>query len=116
MHLIDKAGNDTCPLLSINDIRRLRMVIDYEDGKVMFKDNPDVWHELPTTKKGLMMVPLTKEACDRFHMAIPPPPTPIAKRTRNKQKKKEKAFGCIDGCGNCPQDPVLPSGSSCCPS
>ena len=29
MHLIDKAGNDTCPLLSINDLRRLRMVIDY---------------------------------------------------------------------------------------
>ena len=51
MHLIDKAGNDTCPLLSINDLRRLRMVIDYEEGKVMFKDNPDVWHELPTTKK-----------------------------------------------------------------
>ena len=65
MHLIDKAGNDTCPLLSINDLRRLRMVVDYEEGKVMFKDNPDVWHKLPTTKKGLMMIPLTKEACDR---------------------------------------------------
>ena len=51
MYLIDKAGNDSCPLLSINDLRRLRMVIDYEEGKVMFKDNPDVWHELPTTKK-----------------------------------------------------------------
>ena len=54
MRLIDKVGNDTCPLLSINDLRRLRMVIDYEEGTVMFKDNPDVWHELPTTKKGLI--------------------------------------------------------------
>ena len=42
MHLIDKAGNDTCPLLSIHDMRRLRMVVDYEEGKVMFKDHPDV--------------------------------------------------------------------------
>ena len=33
MHLIDNAGNDTCPLLSINDLRRLRMVVDYEEGK-----------------------------------------------------------------------------------
>ena len=40
MHLIDKEGNDTCPLLSINDIRRLRMVVDYEESKVVFKDSP----------------------------------------------------------------------------
>ena len=33
MHLIDKAGNDTCPLLNINDLHRLRMVVDYEAGK-----------------------------------------------------------------------------------
>ena len=37
------------------------MVIDYEEGKVMFKDKPDVWRALPTIKKGLMMIPLTKE-------------------------------------------------------
>ena len=62
MYLIDKAGNDTCPLLSINDLRRLRMVVDYEEGHVMFKYNPDVWHKLPTSRKGLMMSPVTKEA------------------------------------------------------
>ena len=84
MHLIDKEGNDTCPLLSINDLRRLRMVIDYEEGKVMFKDSPDVWHKLPTTNKGLMMIPLTKEACERFN-TIPPPPKPTTKRIRKKR-------------------------------
>merc|ERR1712197_237540 len=68
MRLIDKVGNDACPLLSINELRRLRMVIDYEEGKVMFKNNQDVWHTLPTTKKGLMMIPLTKEACERYNM------------------------------------------------
>ena len=57
MHLIDRAGNDTCPLLSIHDMRTLRMVVDYEDGEIMFKDNPKVWHQLPT-KKGLMLIPL----------------------------------------------------------
>ena len=57
MRLIDRVGNGTCPLLSINEPRRLRMVIDYEEGHVMFKDNPEVWHKLPTTKKGLMMIP-----------------------------------------------------------
>ena len=64
MHLIDKEGNDTCPLLSINDLRRLRIVVDYEESKIMFKDSPDVWHNLPTTKNRLMMMPLTKEACE----------------------------------------------------
>ena len=105
MHLIDKAGNDTCPLLSINELRRLRMVIDYEEGKVMFKDNPDVWHTLPTTKKGLMMIPLTKEACERYNM-IPPPPQPTGKRGR--KKGKDRAFK-VCGCG---REPGLPSSSS----
>ena len=86
MHLIDRKGNDTCPLLSIHDMRILRMVVDYEDDKVMFKDNPDVWHELPTTKKGLMMVPLTKEACER-HNKTPPPPPPQPSQTATKRKK-----------------------------
>ena len=86
MYLIDKAGNDSCPLLSINDLRRLRMVIDYEEGKVMFKDNPDVRHELPTTQKGLMMIPLTKEACNRHNMSAPPPPRPTGNRNRNKEE------------------------------
>ena len=122
MHLIDKAGNDTCPLLSINDLRRLRMVIVYEEGKVMFKDNPDVWHELPTTKKGLMMIPLTKEACDRLQpqtlfpgcsktdLTTPTPPRPAT--TRNRKKKKDKAFGVIEQRGCEGQDPGLLSGSS----
>ena len=65
------------------------MVIDYEEGKVMFTDNPDVWHELPTTKKGLMMVPLTKEACDRHNMTTPPPPKPTATRNRKNRRRKK---------------------------
>ena len=88
MHLIDKTGNDTCPLLSIHDMRRLRMVVDYEEGKVMFKDNPDVWHALPTTRKGLMMIPLTEEACERLKTEQPPPkPT----HTRPKRARKVKS-------------------------
>ena len=105
MHLIDREGNDTCPLLSINDMKQLRMVVDYEDSKVMFKDEPTVWHPLPTTKKGLMMVPLTKEACERHQMETPPPP-PV--KTQRRKKGKEKAFA-VCGC-ECQRCPGLPSG------
>ena len=52
MHLIDRAGNETSPLFSINDQRRSRMVVDFEENKIMFKDKPDEWHTLPVTKKG----------------------------------------------------------------
>ena len=85
MHLIDRAGNETSPLFSIDDQRRHRMVVDYEENKVMFKDQPDQWHELPVTKKGLMMIPLTKEACD-LHMPShpPPPPEPLPGQVRSK--------------------------------
>ena len=92
MHLIDRKGNDTCPLLSIHDMRILRMVVDYEDGKVMFKDSPDVWHELPTTKKGLMMVPLTKEACERHNKSPPPPQPPQTATKRKKTTQKRRKF------------------------
>ena len=44
------------------------MVVDYEENKVMFKDNPGVWHELPTTggDRGLMRIPLTQEAVEKY--------------------------------------------------
>ena len=95
MHLIDRSGNDTSPLFSIDEMRRLRMVVDYEENKVMFKDNPDVWHTLPTTKKGLMMIPLTKEACER-HAIVPPPPKPTA-QTKQRRRRKEKSLTVV-GC------------------
>ena len=59
-HLIDRSGNETSPLFSIDDQRRHRMVVDYEENKVMFKDKPNEWYTLPTTKKGLRMIPLTR--------------------------------------------------------
>ena len=67
-HLIDKAGNETLPLYPISEMRKTRMVVDYEENKVMFKDNPNVWHELPTTggDRGLMLIPLTKEAVEKY--------------------------------------------------
>ena len=91
MHLIDRKGNETSPLFSIDDQRRHRMVIDYEENKVMFKDRPDQWHTLPTTKKGLMMIPLTKEACEKHKIAPPPSPHPAVRVLKNYKKKKGNA-------------------------
>ena len=67
-HLIDTDGNETLPLYPIPEMRKTRMVVDYEENKVMFKDNPRVWHELPTTggERGLMLIPLTEEAVERY--------------------------------------------------
>ena len=70
-------------------MRILRMVVDYEDDKVMFKDNPDVWHELPTTKKAFMMVPLTKEACERHTKT----PSTAATTTNSNNTEKEQKEG-----------------------
>ena len=49
-------------------MRKPRMVIDYEDNKVMFKDKPNIRHNLPTTggDRGLMLIPLTKEAVEIY--------------------------------------------------
>ena len=66
LHLIDKKGNDTLPLFPISEMRKRKMVIDYENDSVCFKDHPSKWHKLPTTKKGLLLLPLTEEAVDRF--------------------------------------------------
>ena len=91
MHVIDRAGNETSPVFSIDGKRRHRMVVDYEENHVMFKDKPDVWHELPVTKKGLMMLPLTKEACERHALTHPPPPPEPPKdgvRLRSARRRK----------------------------
>ena len=93
MHLIDRDGNETSPLFSIDDKRRHRMVVDFEENKVMFKDNPEEWHTLPTTKEGLLMIPLTQEACER-HGMIPPPPEP-PQQTPKRQRKPKKKVPCF---------------------
>ena len=61
-------GNETLPLDPITEMKKTRMVIDYEENKVMFKDKPNEWHELPTTggERGLMLIPRTQEAVDRY--------------------------------------------------
>ena len=100
MHLIDRNGNETSPLFSIDDQRRHRMVVDYEENKVMFKDRPGEWHTLPTTKKGLLMIPLTKEACERHapssSSTAPPPPEPVFSNTDGKKRRRRKKVckGC----------------------
>ena len=120
MHLMDRNGNETSPLFSIDDQRRHRMVVDYETNQVMFKDRPKEWHTLPTTKKGLLMIPLTKEACDR-HMAtttpkeslpesgatekIPSPPEPTFNVNKSK-KPNRKRHSCISfACQDCQSSP-----------
>ena len=101
MHLISRSGSEASPLFSADDQRRHRMVVDYEENKVMFKDRPEEWHTLPTTKKGLMMIPLTKEASAR-HMTstTSPHPEPILNSTEVKKRhRKHKAcnsFVCQD--------------------
>ena len=81
MRSIDRYGNETSPLFSIDDKRRHRMVVDYEENKFMLADKPDAWHTLPVTKKGLLTIPLTKEICDRHaSSSAPPPPEPLVQR------------------------------------
>ncbi len=65
----------------------------------MFKDTPDEWHTLPTTKKGLMMIPLTKEACDRQSTSIVPTTTeqttqPTTQSAKKKKKNNKKDLVC----------------------
>ena len=55
------------PLYPIIEMRRNKMVVDYAENKVMFKDKPNVWHKLPTTdgERGLVLLPLTQEAAEK---------------------------------------------------
>ena len=66
----------------------------------MFKDKPDVWHKLPVTNKGLLLIPLTQEACDRLMTSPPPPPPEPAKdQVRPARRSKKKAVaGTDEGC------------------
>ena len=102
VHLIDRSGDETSPLFSIDDQRRHRMVVDYEENKVMFKDRPEEWHTLPTAKKGLMMIPLTKEACGR-HMTstTSPPPEPVLNNAEVKKKHRRRKTCNIFACPDC---------------
>lgn len=55
----------------VSEMRRKRMVVDFEDSKVLFKDRPEHWHKLPTTEKGLLLLPLTKAAVEHYEALDP---------------------------------------------
>ena len=78
MHLVGRAGNDTACFLSIDVIPRHRMVVVYVEGHAMFKGQPDKLLALAVAKTGLIMIPLSKDTCER-HMptnSAPPPSDP----------------------------------------
>ena len=69
LHVVDKPGNKTLPLFPISEMGKRRMVVDYAENRVSFKNEPHKWYHLPTTGKdgeGLMMLLLTQEAVDKF--------------------------------------------------
>ena len=41
---------------------------DFDEGMAQFKHSstPKVWHRLPRSQKGLLMLPITKEPRDRW--------------------------------------------------
>ena len=93
MHLLVQKCNDTAPLFSISDMCERRMVIDYEEDSAMFTDNPNKWYKLPTSKKGLMMSPITNEAI-AYHGMEPANNTECLEGpdvlVKLQQKKREK--------------------------
>jgi hypothetical protein len=73
-HLIDLAGNRTAPLLSIKEMTRLKMIIDFAEGSVSFKDALPAhkWYVLPKTPTGLLFLPVTQKVNERhnFHTSF----------------------------------------------
>ena len=63
-HLIDKKGNTVAPLYPISEMKKNKMVADFETDSILLKEEGK-WHKLPTTDKGLMLIPLTEEAVAR---------------------------------------------------
>ena len=67
LHLVDKDNNQTPPLLGIDTMKAKKMIVDFETGKCLFKDDPSrQWHQLPRTERGLLLMPLTAEANARY--------------------------------------------------
>ena len=66
LHCMDNPGNKTLPLFPISEMRRLGMIVRYSTSEISFENNPGVWHKMPTSSKGLMLIPLTEEAVERY--------------------------------------------------
>ena len=100
MHVIAKKGNDTAPLLSIKEMRQNRMVVDFEEDKVMFKDKPGEWHKLPRTKKGLLLLPITKKAVKKhekvMHVLHEAGPESLTKIENSKKEDTPQCSRCRD--------------------
>ncbi len=66
LHIIDTPNNHTPPLYPITEMKKRKLIVDYDEDKMCFNDDPTKWYKLPTQKKGLLLIPMTKEACEKF--------------------------------------------------
>ena len=65
-HVVDIPGNTTPALLGMNWLKKNRCIIDFDKGRIMFKDDPDHrWHKLPQSDKGMLLMSLTRAAVAR---------------------------------------------------
>ena len=66
LNLADVSSTGTAPLYPISELKKNKVIIDYDTNELCFKSQPDVWHPVPTTSKGLMLLPVTQQAVERF--------------------------------------------------
>ena len=66
--ILDQPGNSTAPLLSISDLSSLGAVLDLQHATISIRGNPPV--RVPQTTTGLIIIPVTKGAVDRWDMIM----------------------------------------------
>ena len=68
MEILDQPGNATAPLLSIADIAEMGGVLDPKRSTISIRDKAPV--KVPRTRTGLMVIPVTKPACDYWQKQL----------------------------------------------
>ena len=66
-HVCNIDGDETLGLIGLPWLKANRVVIDYEHDTLRYKDDPSkTWHQMRTTGKGHMLMPLTRAAAERL--------------------------------------------------
>ena len=66
--ILDQPGNSTAPLLSISDLASLGAILDLQRSTISIRGKPPV--RVPTTSTGLIIIPVTKDAVDRWSFTL----------------------------------------------
>ena len=67
VEILGPETNHAPVIIGIDYLKNNRAIVDYDTGKIIYKDKPDEVHQLKQAHNGMLLVPMVKNQINKYH-------------------------------------------------